>query len=105
MVMARVRHGDDDVQTAVELYRSGVRLDGMGGYVRASGRTVRGWVLAAGVELRVRGRRDRHEISKEVLQGLIDEGLSVRGMGRCLGVSAGAVDRRLERYGMVEMVE
>lgn len=98
--MSRLKHSAEDVSGAVAAYRSGRSGRDVCRDYRVSWGLLRRWLVGAGVVVGGVGRR-RKEIDRSRVDVLLGRGLSVRGLARELGVSAGTVWRRAEEWGLV----
>lgn len=88
--MPRKKRDDGMEQAAVRDYDGGMNMVTVCMLYGVCYRTLRGWLDRAGVEVRDRGRLDRG-----VVEGLLMEGESLRGVGRRLGVGRGRLMRLL----------
>lgn len=90
--MPRVKREDGAERDAVRDYEGGMNMRTVGILYRVGHRTLRGWLDAAGVEVR---RREIVELDRGVVEGMLREGESLRGVGRRLGVGRGRLRRLL----------
>ncbi len=81
-----------------EQYGSGRTQADLAAELGVSPGTVRAWLLAAGVQLRPRGRPSR--IRREELEGLVASGATVRELATHYGLSSSAVLHALHRDGL-----
>lgn len=88
--MPRVRREDGVERDAVRDYEGGMNMVTVCMMYGVCYRTLRGWLDRAGVEVRDRGMLDRG-----VVEGMLRDGESLRGVGRRLGVGRGRLRRLL----------
>jgi hypothetical protein len=83
------------VEETVARYRAGATLHQLARDSPAGVETIRGWIVAAGVPIRVGGRR--LPVSDALLAELAAKGLSRREIGNEVGMSKVAVTKRFSR--------
>lgn len=92
--MSDVKRDGNAIQIAISAYEAGAGMREIAEGQGASLRTVRGLLVAAGVEIRRRGRK-ADKVTVEQVRALVEEGLTQEGMGVRLGVGRGVVRGRL----------